>query len=89
MTTAADPRFSVTYGTEGGRGNSHEGHWPLWSAVDLAASNGSVTGTVKFSGALDWGRTYAFTYMPVTTGHRKRMVTVGWGYVSSLAYVVF
>jgi len=75
----------ITYGTEEGRNGSHEDHWPLWSIVSLTAQNGSISSTLKASGAFDWGRAYAVTYMPVTTGGRNRIVAVGWTYVSCCA----
>ncbi|KAJ7484705.1 glycosyl hydrolase [Mycena latifolia] len=68
----------IGLGTEGGRGGSHEGHWPLWAMVTYAgAANGSITANIQAAGAIDWGRTYATVPFSV---NGNRSVLVGWAY---------
>jgi hypothetical protein len=58
----------------------------LWSIASLIAQDGTISSTLKASGALDWGRVYAVTFRPVTTGRRNRTVAVGWTYASVPAF---
>ncbi|KAJ7512025.1 glycosyl hydrolase [Mycena galericulata] len=74
-TTAVD---FIGFGTEGGRGGSHEGHWPLWAMVTYSAeANGSITANINAVGTVDWGRAYATVPFSVKG---NRSVLVGWAY---------
>ncbi|KAJ6631170.1 beta-fructofuranosidase [Mycena sp. CBHHK59/15] len=68
----------IGIGTEGGRGGSHEGHWPLWASVTYSpAANGAITANLNAVGPVDWGRAYATVPFSVAG---NRSVLVGWAY---------
>ncbi|KAJ7637095.1 glycosyl hydrolase [Roridomyces roridus] len=69
----------IGVGTEGGRGGSHEGHWPLWAMVTYSvATDGSIAAKINAVGPIDWGRAYATVPFSV---NGNRSVLVGWAYV--------
>lgn len=74
-------------GSEGARNGSHDDHWPIWSALEYDFSNrqGILKAKIKFSGVIDWGRTYAYVVFPVG---KDRQVLVGWSYEDEVQNVL-
>ncbi|EGG03208.1 family 32 glycoside hydrolase [Melampsora larici-populina 98AG31] len=74
-------------GSEGARNGSHDDHWPIWSVLDYDFSNldGNLKAKIKFSGVIDWGRTYAFVVFQVEP---NRQVLVGWSYEDDVQNVL-
>ncbi|KAH9938009.1 glycosyl hydrolase [Fomitopsis serialis] len=68
----------VMMGSGGGNTVLHPlSNWPLWSEVDIVRSaNGSAEGTIRSSGVIDWGHSYAWNSF-YDKPHDRR-ITFGW-----------
>ncbi|KAH9821286.1 family 32 glycoside hydrolase [Melampsora americana] len=66
-------------GIEGAPRPSHAGHWPIWNVIeyDYGHQDLNLTASIKFSGIIDWGRTYAYVTFPDDKG---RQLLIGWCY---------
>ncbi|PVF95784.1 Arabinanase/levansucrase/invertase [Serendipita vermifera] len=67
----------IGIGTEQGRPEGHENHWPLWAAATYHNAGTGIETSLDAVGVVDWGRVYASIFFPVSG---NRSVLVGWTY---------